>query len=116
MLDNLLDNAVRHTPHGGRVTVRVADDHGAVRVEVCNTGAAIDDRVAGRLFERYYRNDTGNHPDGAGLGLAIVKRILELHGSRIRVRHDPARGTCFHFALPRFERIKKPAAAVPSAG
>ena len=91
-LTNLLDNAVRHTPAGGMVTLSLeAADSDAVRVSVTDTGEGIGPEVLPRIIERFYQVPSGERPQGgSGLGLAIVKRILELHGSSIPGR-KPAR-------------------------
>jgi two-component system, OmpR family, sensor kinase len=82
MLRNLLDNAIRYTPAGGTVRLRVASDAGRPVCEVEDTGPGIpaDDRV--RVLERFYRAP-GTGEEGSGLGLSIVRRIAELHGARL---------------------------------
>jgi signal transduction histidine kinase len=102
VLDNLIDNALRHTPAGGRVTV-VAQPQGAgVRVAVRDTGAGLTPMEAERVFDRFYRGDPGRSSSAgqSGLGLAIVKSILELHGTTIAVDSRPGDGACFFFDLP----------------
>lgn len=101
VLENLIDNAINHTPAGGRIhiPVRSLGDH--VLIEVQDTGVGIPSEDLPRVFDRFYRS--GNpHRDSthAGLGLAIAKRILELHGSRLEVKSAQAQGTTFAFALP----------------
>jgi signal transduction histidine kinase len=105
VLQNLVDNALAHTPRGGAVTLAVErDGPSALRVAVIDTGSGIAREHLPHIFERYWRADdapaTPGHGASAGLGLAIVKRILDLHGSPVRVRSDPARGTRFEFSLP----------------
>ena len=99
VMDNLLENALRHTPEGGRVKVRVTASDDALETAVLNTGPAIPAEAVPHLFERFYRS-----PDrrgaGAGLGLAIVKRITELHGGGIEVDRTAAEETRFRFSLP----------------
>ncbi|MBT2224838.1 DUF4153 domain-containing protein [Nonomuraea sp. NEAU-A123] len=87
VLANLLDNAVRHSPSGGSVTVTAAPDGDGVRIAVADQGPGIPASAHGRVFERFSRLDTGRTADagGAGLGLAIVKEIVELHGGSIRI-------------------------------
>ncbi|MGW0801634.1 DUF4153 domain-containing protein [Nonomuraea sp. NPDC002799] len=88
VLANLLDNAVRHSPPSGVVTVRAtASGDDGVRVAVTDLGPGIPVSARGRVFERFSRLDTGRTADsgGAGLGLAIVKEIVELHGGSIRI-------------------------------
>ncbi|MEU7738925.1 DUF4153 domain-containing protein [Nonomuraea sp. NPDC049158] len=87
VLANLLDNAVRHSPPGGSVTVTGAPDGDGVRITIADQGPGIPTSAHGRVFERFSRLDAGRTADGggAGLGLAIVKEIVELHGGSIRI-------------------------------
>jgi two-component system, OmpR family, sensor kinase len=99
VLENLLENALRHTPAGGRVSVAVAEDSGRITVSVSDTGHGIAEKDVPRIFDRFYQPQSEHSAEqGSGLGLAIVKRILELHGSTIEVNSVPQRGTtfCFH--------------------
>jgi signal transduction histidine kinase len=101
-LENLIDNALRHTPQGGRVTVQLEPQGPDVLVHVENDGPPIPDEALPRLFDPFYRvdvRDAEDEPRGAGLGLAIVKRILELHGRSIEVASELERGTVFTFRL-----------------
>ncbi|WP_236051689.1 sensor histidine kinase, partial [Nonomuraea cypriaca] len=87
VLANLLDNAVRHSPPDGVVTVSGLADGDGVRVTIADQGPGIPASARGRVFERFSRLDAGRTADagGAGLGLAIVKEIVELHGGSIRI-------------------------------
>ncbi|WP_043627121.1 DUF4153 domain-containing protein [Nonomuraea candida] len=87
VLANLLDNAVRHSPPGGVVTVHSAPEGAGVRLAVADQGPGIPASARGRVFERFSRLDAGRAADagGAGLGLAIVKEIVELHGGSIHI-------------------------------
>ncbi|MEU6722222.1 DUF4153 domain-containing protein [Nonomuraea wenchangensis] len=87
VLANLLDNAVRHSPPGGVVTVSGAAHGTGVQVAVADHGPGIPEAERGRVFERFSRLDSGRAADsgGAGLGLAIVKEIVELHGGAVRI-------------------------------
>jgi signal transduction histidine kinase len=105
VLQNLVDNALRHTPRGGAVTLAIErDGPDALRVAVIDTGSGIAREHLPHIFERYWRADDApvqaGHGASAGLGLAIVKRILDLHGSAVSVRSHPAQGTRFEFSLP----------------
>ncbi len=102
VLDNLVENALRHTAKGGTVKVSLRPDGEAVTVQVADTGCGIPEEDLSRIFERFYQahdRDRSNY-DGAGLGLAIAKRILELHGIAIAVESEVGVGTTFRFALP----------------
>jgi two-component system phosphate regulon sensor histidine kinase PhoR len=108
VLVNLLDNAVKYTPEGGRATVsaRIADDR--VEVDVADTGPGIERHHLPRLFERFYRVDPGRSrgSGGTGLGLAIVKHLVQMQAGEIGVDTGEG-GTRFHVRLPR--------AAMPAA-
>ena len=99
VLFNLIQNAIRHTPPDGSVTVRTEAVDGAVEVEVADTGGGVapDDRE--RVFEPFYRADAARHEPGAGLGLAIARAIVEAHGGAIWLE-DAAVGTRVRFRLP----------------
>jgi two-component system, OmpR family, sensor histidine kinase TctE len=99
MLDNLVDNAIKYSPVGGHVTVRVrAQPHCVIEVEDDGIGIAKEDRA--RIFERFYRVlDT--QTEGSGLGLAIVREIAELHHARITVLENPqGKGTLIRIIFP----------------
>ena len=104
VLDNLINNAIRHTRRGGEITIQVTDDGGRVRLEVMDTGEGIAAQDIPHIFERFYRPDkqldTASENSGRGLGLAIVKRIIDLHKSQIDVRSAKGSGTEFSFWLP----------------
>lgn len=104
VLTNLLDNAIRHTPAGGRIEVRLrrgAADDGHVEVQVSDSGEGIPDALQSGLFTRPSFQSTARRVDGGGLGLVIVQRILQLHGSDIRLveRAGGAAGAAFRFHL-----------------
>ena len=105
VLDNLIDNGLRYTPQGGRVTVGLRADGSGVDVRVEDTGPGIPDDELSRIFDRFYRGaaDRRKHNAGVGLGLAIAHRAVELHGSALRVDSAVGRGTRFHFRLPRLD-------------
>jgi signal transduction histidine kinase len=99
-LTNLLDNAVKYTPGGGTVTVRLISEGGYVRVEVSDTGPGISPDDLTHLFEPLYRAESARHLPGTGLGLTIVRTILDQHGAPVSVRSTPGQGTAFTFRLP----------------
>ena len=105
VLQNLVDNALRHTGAGGSVRLAIEAAHPQqLMLTISDTGAGIAPEHLPHIFERYWRPGEAEPQDApsrsAGLGLAIVKRIVELHGSVIRVRSVPQQGTTFTFALP----------------
>jgi signal transduction histidine kinase len=102
VLDNLISNAVKFTPAGGKVGVRIAAEDGRCMLEVSDTGAGIEEKDLAQLFKRFYRGEaapTGKVP-GAGLGLAIIEAIVELHGGEVVVDSEPGRGSTFRVFLP----------------
>ncbi|MQY03657.1 sensor histidine kinase [Actinomadura macrotermitis] len=98
---NLLDNAVRHTPEGTRVTVRVGSDGGAAVVAVADTGPGIAAPDVPHVFDRLYRADRSRTSDGSGLGLAIARAITEAHGGRLVLTETPGGGATFTMTIPR---------------
>lgn len=102
LLDNLLENAIRHTTPNGLITVTVSMDADHARLEVADTGSGISAKDIPHIFERFYRVDKSRNPasGGAGLGLAIAKRIVELHAGHISVHSEVGVGTCFSVELP----------------
>jgi heavy metal sensor kinase len=99
---NLLDNAIKYTPPGGRVSVRVSRDGDHARVEVCDTGVGMSPDVVQHIFERFYRVDPARSSavEGSGLGLSLVKWIVDRHEGRIQVRSGPGDGSTFAIWLP----------------
>lgn len=100
-LTNLLDNAVRVTPAGGHVTVRIATDARQTLLEVEDTGPGVAAPEHRRVFDRFYQASAHRELRGSsGLGLAIVKRVAELHGGEVGLRSEPGRGAVFSMVLP----------------
>jgi two-component system phosphate regulon sensor histidine kinase PhoR len=103
VLANLLDNAIKYTPPGGEIVVRVlAPAPDRVRIEVEDTGPGIPRKDLPRIFERFYRVDPGRsrQQGGTGLGLAIAKHWLQAMGGQITVESQLGHGTCFRIDLP----------------
>jgi signal transduction histidine kinase len=102
VLGNLLTNALRHTPPGGRVTLSARAIGGAVEVTVADTGVGIPPEDLPYIFERFWRGDKSRSRagGGSGLGLAIARQLVEMHGGRIGVESTPGQGTRFTFTLP----------------
>ncbi|MCW5952967.1 MAG: hypothetical protein KIT69_11995, partial [Propionibacteriaceae bacterium] len=97
---NLLHNAVKFTPAGGRVRVNVRAAEPGTIVEVSDTGIGIASAELPHVFERFYRADKARGVGGSGLGLALAKRIVELHAGRITVASTPGQGATFTVHLP----------------
>ena len=103
ILDNLVDNAIKYTPNGGRVTIRWNATAGHVSFEVEDTGVGIPEKDLPRVFERFYRVDKARSRavGGTGLGLAIVKHLVQAMKGGVRVRSTVGKGTAFTVTLPR---------------
>lgn len=102
VLFNLLDNAIKYTPDGGHVSVRSRGSNGSVRIEVCDDGPGIEPSHHQRIFERFYRVDTGRSREmgGTGLGLSIVKNLIEAMGGRVGLDNTVPHGSIFWLTLP----------------
>ncbi|HEX7183803.1 MAG TPA: GAF domain-containing sensor histidine kinase [Thermoanaerobaculia bacterium] len=99
VLGNLIGNAIKFTPEGGEVIVRVEPAGSDIRFVVSDTGAGIDPKDAGRVFDRYWQA-TRTARLGTGLGLPIAKAIVEAHDGRIWFESTPGVGSAFYFTLP----------------
>jgi signal transduction histidine kinase len=102
VLFNLIQNAIRHTPADGSVTVLAESNGSTVEVEVADTGDGLTGQDRVHAFEPFYRGGAGSSRsgDGSGLGLTICRAIVEAHGGRIWLKDSP-RGTCVRFSVPR---------------
>ena len=96
----LLDNAVKYTPDGGSVTVRVEEEDDGVALAVSDTGVGIPEDQLPLVFERFYRADSARTEEGLGLGLSIARQIAEAHGGTIEVRSKVGVGSTFVLLLP----------------
>jgi signal transduction histidine kinase len=97
---NLVDNALKYTPPGGRVTVDVAREGDQAVLRVCDTGAGIREDELPRIWERLFRGDTSRTERGLGLGLSLVKAVVQAHGGTVSVESRPGKGSTFAVALP----------------
>ena len=98
---NLLTNAIRFTPEGGKIAVRASELLDDIVVEVEDNGCGMTHEVKSRIFERFYQGDKSHSNEGNGLGLALVKRIVQLSGGTIEVESTPGAGSLFRVRLPR---------------
>jgi two-component system phosphate regulon sensor histidine kinase PhoR len=101
VMTNLLDNAIKYTPSGGRVDVSAGKGDGLISISVKDTGIGIPKGDTLRIFERFYRVDKARSRElgGTGLGLAIVKHILQGHNTRVSVESEQGKGSVFSFRL-----------------
>ena len=106
---NLLENAIKYTPPGGRVHIDAQlVGHQYITVGVSDTGCGISEEHMPKIFEKFYRVQP--HPGGsagAGLGLAIAKGLIELHGGTLAVESTPGKGSRFSFTLPNNNSMDK---------
>jgi two-component system sensor histidine kinase BaeS len=107
----LLDNAARHTPAGGSITVEAHVEGGDAVMSVADTGEGIPPEAIDSVFDRFYRADAARQRDdrqGAGLGLAIARGLAQAHGGDISVVSRPGDGTVFTVRLPRDAGVVSP--------
>jgi len=101
VLTNLVGNAIKFTPEGGRIEMVASRIDDQVRIEVRDNGPGIPADEQQRIFEAFFRlTQNGNTTEGTGLGLAITARLVELHGSKLGIKSQPGEGACFYFCLP----------------
>jgi two-component system, OmpR family, sensor histidine kinase BaeS len=102
LLFNLLDNAIKHTPSGGTVTLQLIRQRSSIELTVADTGSGISPDHLPQIFSRFYRGDSVRQSGGTGLGLAISQAIVESHGGRINVQSSVGNGTrvAVEFPMP----------------
>jgi two-component system phosphate regulon sensor histidine kinase PhoR len=101
---NLLDNAIKYTQEGGRVTISAIEkDQREIKFSIKDNGIGIPKEDIPRIFERFYRVDKGRSQElgGTGLGLSIVKHLVQAHGGRVWVESQPGKGSAFFFTVPK---------------
>jgi len=116
VMANLVDNALKYTPHGGRVTIAGRALPGEVELTVADTGAGIPPADLPRIWERLYRADRSRGEPGLGLGLSLVKAVVTAHGGRVEVESAVDRGSTFRVLLPSGRRTFPPEGPVVSSG
>jgi PAS domain S-box-containing protein len=106
ILMNLIANAVKFTPEGGKIELSARRIGDAVRIDVRDTGPGIPPDEQQRIFEAFYRlSHSAKAPEGTGLGLAITQRLVELHGGKLGLESQVGQGSCFYFTLPHVPEI-----------
>ena len=101
VLDNLIGNAIKYSPEGGEIVIRVEATDAEGRVSIEDHGIGIAGDVLPRLFERFYQGQDPGVSTGLGLGLYISRMLVESHGGRIWAESQPGQGSTFVIALPR---------------
>jgi signal transduction histidine kinase len=107
---NLLSNALKFTPRGGKVTLSAEHTAATTRISVADTGVGISPEDVNKLFDKYEqaRNRATQGEKGTGLGLYITKQLVELHGGTITVESKPGQGSVFHVVIPDASRRESP--------
>jgi signal transduction histidine kinase len=100
VLGNLLDNAIKYTPNGGRVEVTAELMGNGLAIHIMDTGIGIPTADISRIWDRLYRGDQSRSQKGLGLGLSLVKAIVKAHGGEVDVQTEPGKGSTFTFFLP----------------
>jgi signal transduction histidine kinase len=106
VLDILFDNALRFSPRGGRVRVRVTADRHAVALTVRDEGPGVDPRFRAQLFDTFFSGDVAHHARGTGMGLAIAQGIMQLHQGTLSLAEDAGPGAEFRLTLPAVEQVR----------
>ena len=102
VLTNLLGNAMKFTPEGGKITVSIFNKEDKIEVRITDTGIGIEKEKLEKIFEGFVQADGSitRHFSGVGLGLTVTRKLVELHGGRLWVHSRPGRGSRFYFTLP----------------
>ena len=101
ILTNLIGNAIKFTPEGGKITLTARREKDHARIEVRDSGPGIPLEEQQRIFDAFVRlSQSDKTTEGTGLGLAITGRLVELHGGKLGIESTPGLGSCFHFSLP----------------
>lgn len=99
-LGNVIDNCIKYTPGGGRITVEVEKGEKQLILSVCDTGPGIEEEHLSHIFESFFRTDSGVERSGRGLGLSIAKEIVELHKGTVEAISEKGKGSRFNFTFP----------------
>jgi two-component system phosphate regulon sensor histidine kinase PhoR len=104
VVGNILDNAVKFSPHGGQITIKLQEQNDEYLVSIIDQGIGVSPEYFDHIFERFYRvrNDVSRQYSGIGLGLYVTKAIVEAHGGHIWLSNNQGKGSTFYFTLPRY--------------
>jgi signal transduction histidine kinase len=111
VFQQLVGNAIKFSPNGGQVQVRLTEQYDCIQVAVSDQGIGIPSSQVDRIFDRFYQIDSSSKRrfEGVGLGLSVTKRIVEAHGGQISVRSKLGKGSIFYFTLPKSRQQQNPA-------
>jgi signal transduction histidine kinase len=107
VLDNLVHNAVEHTPANGTIRIGLKSSDGHARMSVSDGGPGIPAEARPELFRKFFQRDMKRHVGNVGLGLALCLRAVQRHGGTIGVEDAHPRGACFYFNLPLAKKTSK---------
>jgi signal transduction histidine kinase len=100
VLANLIDNAIKYTPTGGRIEISGRAEHGAAIISVADTGVGVAAEELPHIWDRTYRSDQSRAQRGLGLGLSLVKAVVEAHRGRVEASSKPGAGSTFRLVFP----------------
>ena len=100
VMQNLIDNALKFTPTGGRIVIQTSEATRGIKVSVSDTGIGVAEEEKELIFGRYFKGHHFKYKNSTGLGLAIAKKILDLHDTSLELNSRLDEGTCFAFELP----------------
>ena len=100
-LFNLLDNAIKYTPAGGRINVSAENREMYLKIDIADTGMGIAEQNQGAIFKRFYREERARDAEGIGIGLYLAREIITMQGGYILVSSSPGQGSTFSVFLPR---------------
>ena len=100
VITNIIHNAIKFTPSGGRIVVSTRTDGQSAIAQVSDTGIGISKEDLPHIFERFFKADKSRATSGTGLGLAIAKHTIQVHGGKVWVQSEEGKGSVFGFSLP----------------
>ncbi|MDR3338228.1 MAG: HAMP domain-containing histidine kinase, partial [Treponema sp.] len=99
-LENLVGNAIRHTPDGSLITLDASQDENSIRVTISDNGPGISEKDLPHIFETFYRGSASRREEGMGIGLSVVKWVIDSHGWKIEAGSEYGKGACFRITIP----------------
>lgn len=106
-ISNIVDNAIKYTPRGGKITIKTAEYEMFVRIDVADTGIGISEEDSAKIYTRFYRSANVHDENGVGIGLYLTREILSKEGGYIKVSSQQGQGSVFSIFLPRNTNLSK---------